>query len=281
MARATVSSRQVDAQPRVRRGYFECRYGQLHVHNAIPPGGGFEEGTPLMCLHRSPLTGAVFGRFMLVAGRDRSVYAPDLPGFGDSDAPPNRPAIGDYAAALEDFLDTMRFRQIDVLGYSLGALIAAELAIARPTQIRRVVLTSVPVLNESEREGLRRQSAAAASAVPDAAQLSGDWRRIVESYGAHATPEALQRALADKLRNSVPGALATGATLQYPIRERLSLITQQVLVLRPRDELWDSTPRVRELLPRARFVDLPEQGAGLFELSPGVIADTLREFLRG
>ena len=46
MVKGTVSNRYVEAKPRVRRGYFESRYGQLHVHNAIPPGGGFEEGTP-------------------------------------------------------------------------------------------------------------------------------------------------------------------------------------------------------------------------------------------
>jgi pimeloyl-ACP methyl ester carboxylesterase len=281
MARATVSNRQVDTQPRVRRGYFECRYGQLHVHNAIPPGGGFEESTPLLCLHKSPLTGAVFGRFMLAGGRDRSVYAPDLPGFGDSDAPSGRPGIADYTAALADFLDTMRFRHIDVLGYGVGSLIAAELAVTRATQIRRVVLVSVPVLNESERESLRRASAATATAVPDATQLTTEWRRTVEGYGAQAHADVLLRAYADKLRNSAPGALAAGATLQYPIRERLSLVGQPVLVLRPRDELWDSTPRVRELLPRARFIDLPEQGAGLFELAPALVADTVREFLRG
>ena len=28
---------------------------------------------------------------------DRSVYAPDLPGFGNSDPPPARPGIADYA----------------------------------------------------------------------------------------------------------------------------------------------------------------------------------------
>ena len=25
--------------PRLRRAYYDCRYGQLHVHNAIPAGG--------------------------------------------------------------------------------------------------------------------------------------------------------------------------------------------------------------------------------------------------
>ena len=41
------------ASPRLRRAYFECRYGQLHVHNAIPAGGGFDEQTTLVCLHAS------------------------------------------------------------------------------------------------------------------------------------------------------------------------------------------------------------------------------------
>src|SRR6185437_5470696 len=102
MAKASMTNKIPAAQPRVRRGYFECRYGQLHVHNAIPPGGGFEEGTSLLCLHRTPLSGRLFGRFLALAGRDRSVYAPDTPGFGDSDGPSARPTIADYAGAIGD-----------------------------------------------------------------------------------------------------------------------------------------------------------------------------------
>src|SRR5882757_10063453 len=103
MAKGTVTNRTA-AEPRVRRAYFESRFGQLHVHNAIPPGGGFEEGTPLLCLHKSPLSGRLFERFLALAGRDRSVYAPDIPGFGESDAPTSRPTMVEYAAAIGDFL---------------------------------------------------------------------------------------------------------------------------------------------------------------------------------
>jgi len=280
MARGTVSRRHIEAEPRVRRGYFECRYGQLHVYTAIAPGGGFEEGTSLMCLHNSAGSARVFERFLMLAGADRSVYAPDTPGFSESDPPPSRPTIADYAVAIGDFLDTMRFRQIDLLGYKAGALMAAELAIARPSQVRRVVLVSVPVLTDAEREPLRRAPWPLAPA-RDGSHLSAEWRHTLDSYGPEAPLDIAARSFAEKLRNGVHGAWAMAAALQYPTRERLGLITQPTLVMRPKDELWEATLRVRELLPKARFADLPEQGRGLFETAPEIAAESVREFLRG
>ncbi len=166
------------AEARVRRGYFECRCGQLHVHYSIPPGGGFEEATALLCVHDLPGSGRVFARFLALAGLDRSVYAPDLPGFGESDPPTPAAAITDYSEALGDFLDSMRLRHLDVLGQRAGALVATELALARPAQIRRVVLVSPPLLSESERpqrgaargRALRRCAAAAGLAAPGVAR---------------------------------------------------------------------------------------------------------------
>lgn len=195
MARGTVSNPSVKAGPRVRRGYFETRYGQLHVHNAIPPGGGFEEGTPLLCLHPIGGSGRLFERFLALAGEDRSVYAPDIPGFGESDGPTTRPSILDYATAISEFLETMRFRQIDVLGYQTGALIAAEVAIARPKQVRRVVMISLPVLNDTERDALRRGSWTPSE---DGGQLVTEWKRTLESYGPGVP---LKRACAPSARS--------------------------------------------------------------------------------
>src|SRR5262249_19035077 len=133
-----------NSEPRVRRGYFECRYGQLHVHNAIPPGGGFEEGTPLLCVHAAGMTGRVFQKFLPLSGRGRSVYAPGLPRNGGFHPTGPRASTTDLATALGDFLDSMRFRHIDVLGHHSGTLVAIELAIARPQQVRRVALVGIP-----------------------------------------------------------------------------------------------------------------------------------------
>jgi pimeloyl-ACP methyl ester carboxylesterase len=158
------------------------------------------------------MSGRLFQKYLGVAGRDRSVYAPDLPGYGESDAPPQRASAAEHAVALGDFLESMRFRQIDVLGYHSGALIAIELAIARPQQIRRLVLVGLPDI----------------------------------------------------------------------ARERVSLLgSQPVMVLRPKDDLWEATQRMRERMPRARFVELPEQGPTLFDSAPQTVANATRAFLEG
>ena len=66
--------------------------------------------------------------------------------------------------------------------------------------------------------------------------------------------ELVTDAFVEKLRNGLHPAWLAHAATQYPVRERLSLITQQVLLMRPRDELWDATLRAREVLPKAREI---------------------------
>ena len=232
MSRTTPKPQPVDAEPRVRRGYFESRYGQLHVHNAIPPGGGFEEGTPLLCLHGMQGSGRTFKAVLALLGRDRSVYAPDLPGYGESDGPPHAMSAADYTAALGEFLDTMRLRHVDLLAHGAGSVLATELALARGAQVRRMVLVSVPL-------GAMRPQAGA------------------------------------------PGDDLAAAAAVYALRERLGRVSQPLLVLRPRDEWWDATARVREAQPAARVLDLPDHGPDVFQSAAGAIADAVRGFLRG
>jgi pimeloyl-ACP methyl ester carboxylesterase len=143
--------------------YVDCRFGQLHLHTAFPSSGGFDELTSLLCIHPSPLSGGVFRGLLSDMGRDRSVYAPDLPGHGESDAPDSPPSILDYAMAVGDLLDSLRLRKVDVIGYQTGSLAAVELAIARPEQVRRVILAGVPVFDSKEREAFNARPSGSGS----------------------------------------------------------------------------------------------------------------------
>ncbi|MFO7324294.1 MAG: alpha/beta fold hydrolase [Pseudomonadota bacterium] len=150
-------------QPRLRRAYYDCRYGQLHLHNAIPPGGGFDELTSVICLHDEGETGGVFLPAMQSLGARRSVYAPDLPGTGGTDPAPGVPPVEAAVNMVCDFLDSMRLRTVDVVARGRASAVALKLVAQRGDAVRRVVLVDAP---EAPRPDARTRVLAAAEATP-------------------------------------------------------------------------------------------------------------------
>jgi pimeloyl-ACP methyl ester carboxylesterase len=135
---------------RMRRAYFDCEAGQLHVRTAFPATGGFDEQVTLFCLHPSEGSSRIFSRFLLEIADQRSVYAPDLPGFGESDPPIDGTSTirCSVAARIISTLATdLRLRRIDLFGVGLGAAVALELAAARADLVRRLVLMKIPPMD--------------------------------------------------------------------------------------------------------------------------------------
>jgi pimeloyl-ACP methyl ester carboxylesterase len=232
----------------------------------------------LVCVHRCQSSSRVFRPFIEQIGRDRPIYAPDLPGCGESDPPPPKPAIEDYAAALADFLDQMRFRQVDVLGQHTGSLIAAELAIARPEIVRRLMLVGVPILSAEERATWARSVAPLAQA-PDGSHLLTEWQRTVRSQDPAVSLSDAAEDFSIKLHNGPNVWWLPNAALGYAASERLPLIAQSVLLVRTRDHLWDASPRVQPWIRHLKMLDLPEYGDGVFRTAPAILATHLRRHL--
>jgi pimeloyl-ACP methyl ester carboxylesterase len=138
---------------RTRRAYFDCRFGQLHVRTAFPATGGFDEQVTLFCLHADQSSSRAFARFLPEIAGVRSVYAPDLPGLGESDPSPTS-SVEDAAGAISDLADDLRLHQIDLLGIHTGACAALDLAATRPALVRRLVLAGmaaadrIPAINQ-------------------------------------------------------------------------------------------------------------------------------------
>ncbi|HLK49716.1 MAG TPA: alpha/beta fold hydrolase [Bryobacteraceae bacterium] len=69
------------------------------------------------------------------------VYAPDLPGFGQSDKPSSRTySIPEQAAFVNSFFDANHLRQTALGGLSMGGWIAATVALRQPQRISRLLL---------------------------------------------------------------------------------------------------------------------------------------------
>ena len=144
---------------RLRHGYVDSPYGQLHYTIATPPGGGDKKTPPWVLFHQSPNSSVEYTELVEALGKDRVVLALDTPGHGGSDGPTEIPRIEDYAAAMRIALKNLGYgpkRQIDVFGFHTGSRIAAEIAAIEPKMIRRVMmgLSGVSVVPPEEMEKL-------------------------------------------------------------------------------------------------------------------------------
>ena len=107
--------------------------------NVIDTGG---DGPPLLFLHG---LGGLWQNWLLnipaFMGRFR-VIAPDLPGFGRSEMPSGRISIQGFARVIDALCDALELESPVVVGNSMGGFIGAELALAFPTRVRKLVLVS-------------------------------------------------------------------------------------------------------------------------------------------
>jgi pimeloyl-ACP methyl ester carboxylesterase len=71
----------------------------------------------------------------------RRVVTFDNAGVGGSTGMTPR-TIGDMARDAIAYLDAMEFDQVDLLGFSIGSFVAQEIALRRPSAVRRLILAS-------------------------------------------------------------------------------------------------------------------------------------------
>jgi pimeloyl-ACP methyl ester carboxylesterase len=182
----------------VRRAYLDGRFGQIHYRIARPE---VEAGrTPLLCFHMSPHSGRVYQNFIAAMGVSRVAVAPDTPGFGESDAPAVPPRIEDYAAAMGDVIDALGFREVDLIGYHTGSETSVALALARPSQVRRVVMISAPIFTDQELAEFRAHYAHDAL-TEDGSHLVRKWKSHLYWAGPGKTIAMVADEFPDAIRN--------------------------------------------------------------------------------
>jgi pimeloyl-ACP methyl ester carboxylesterase len=97
------------------------------------------QGAPLLYLHGG---GGIASDlpFLDLLAKTRRVIAPSHPGFGKSSLPDWLDSVDDIAHIYLELMDHLGLTRMDIVGFSIGGWIAAEIATKVPERINRLVL---------------------------------------------------------------------------------------------------------------------------------------------
>ena len=202
-------------------------------------------------------------------------------------------SIEEMAANAAAFIDALELNQVDVLGFSMGGLIAQELAITRPQLVRRLILVGT---GPRSGEGM-------ASLTPEAADIfsaSYDepdhlWLRV--HFAPTATSQAAGRAFLERFRlrkenrdpeandQVAPAQLAAlakwGAQRENPYAY-LETITQPTLVVNGDNDViiysfnsWI----LQQHIPDAQLILYPDANHGSLYQYPERFVSHVEQFL--
>ena len=198
--------------------------------------------------------------------------------------------VADMASDAVAFLDALELPRVDVLGFSLGGMVAQQMLFERPERIRRALLVGT---GGPGADGMFRPAVVAA-----ATRIPGDADSLLELFfQPTATSQAaggryLQRMLARADREP-PATVQTIQAHLAAIRgwgetngsvfARLKRVAQAVLVVNGTHDVMIPSFNAYALsqqVPNAHLILYPDAGHGsLFQYPDGFVHDALR-FLR-
>jgi pimeloyl-ACP methyl ester carboxylesterase len=177
-ASSLLTGRDASAPTRV-----ETTEGRLAFHAL----GDATDRPPLVLLHGFTGHRDDFVGVMPALARERRVIAPDLRGHGDSASRPGQGgfSLDQLAQDLTALLDALGIARIDLLGHSVGGLVAQRFALAHPDRLRSLVLmcTAPAPPTRMDPEGWRR-----ACVLAERDGMRALQRRSEEVARAHPSP---------------------------------------------------------------------------------------------
>jgi 3-oxoadipate enol-lactonase len=244
------------------------------------------EGIPLLLIHGYPLDHAMWQPQLGGLGDLAQVIAPDLRGFGQSDAPQGVYAMDAHAGDLCALLDALHIRRAVLCGFSMGGYIALAFWRSYASRVLALILVDTRAGADTPEARLARLEMA---------------EQVKQRGSAPAIEAMLPRLLAESTRQTRSDVVEyVGAMMQRQrpagivgallgMAERpdsttlLPTITAQTLVVFGAADVITPAqtegPGLADSIPHARLVVIPNAGHMSSLEQPEAFNRTVREFL--
>lgn len=226
---------------------------------------GADEGPQFVLVHGIGVASTYYTRLAVALAREGGVHVVELPGFGGAPKPGRPMSVGEFADILSAYLIARGVPDPVLVGHSMGTQVVIEATLQHPDRFRRLVLMGT-VVDPREHTAL----------------LQG--LRLAQDCLLCESPPSNFAVLRDYVRTGLPWYMATlPAMLGYRTDEALPRVEAETLVLRGgRDPIsgrrWNL--QIRELIPLARFVEVPGAGHVVMFTAPDAVAQPILELAR-
>lgn len=256
----------------IRKGYLNTAVGQLHYRAC-----GQSSRPPLVLLHQTPSTSAMYEKLMLALAEDYWLIAPDTPGFGQSAPLPEPASINGYANILLAGLAALNIHECFLFGHHTGASVAVQIAFNRPQFVSKLALSGPPLLTKEQITFFQNSLPALA--------LDEDGRLLQTMYQHFSQKDAtLPEAI--KLRETLSALAARDhyqaayqAVFDHDFAGQLGALTGPILLMAGEyDSLIACLEPSYRLAPQADMHVIPGAGSYLCEQNVAQVAQLLRDF---
>jgi len=214
-------------------------------------------GAPLLVLPPEFAANRWFPYHDALAARFQ-VFAPDHLGFGKSERPEWLDGIDDLVFHYVDLLDTFGLERVSIIGTSLGGWVAAELAVAHPARVDKLVLVGAAGVKV---DGVARYDVFVNPLEETLRHLFFDPSRAAQLLSTDLGPEVIVRAYHE---STTMARLTWNPYLYNPkLERRLRRITAPTLILWGANDTFLPLPhgeRYARGIPNARLEVIPRCG---------------------
>lgn len=238
----------------------------LENYVPIPEGRIYFErngaGTQVVMFHPLGNSTWVWNAVMDPMSQQFSCFAFDMMGHGQSDKPNGNFSMPDWATAMDHAMQVLNIHRAHIIGNSVGAVLATELAASYPDRVDRLVLVGAPVFGPHTAPQRLKDGAAGYDDDGLPIPRTAEEIRASGSFGNNPRPEWVDKQNETRAQAGVWVKKTMEALSWYDMAARLPHIkaTATMVLYGENDRLVEGADYLQHNIPNATKVIMPGLG---------------------